>query len=84
MPDPEILWERRQEHYIARKLGYENGIGVRLFPEFTMARLRMVRERLQSGAHPIEAIKFSDTQMRELKSKYIDMELARMWNPNIE
>jgi len=84
MPDPEIIWERRQEHYIAKKMGYEIGIGVRLFPEFTMARLRMVQERLRSGAHPIEAIKFSDTEMRELKLKYIDIELAKLWNPGIE
>ena len=82
MPDPQIVWEKDQEKYIAKKQGYKIGIGVRLFPEFTLARLELVRKRLRSGLHPVEASIFSDGELAELKAKYINPELAKIWNPN--
>lgn len=80
MPDPAIAWEKREDKYIAKKEEYEIGIGVRLFPEFTMARLEIVRKRLMAGVNPFKAIVFSDKEMDELKVKYVDADLARVWN----
>lgn len=70
IPDPKIFWIEDGTVYSAVRDGRVIGKGVRRFPEFTMARGSIVRERLLAGVDPYKAIEFSDAEMEELKMKH--------------
>jgi hypothetical protein len=72
--DPKISWVENGEHYSAVRDDKIVGVGVRVFPAFTMAQNAIVRERLLAGAHPLNAGDFTDEEMEELKRKYIPVE----------
>jgi hypothetical protein len=70
IPDPQIDWIEDGDVYSAVRGGRIIGPGVRAFPEFTMARNGIVRERLLAGDDPFKAIEFSDERMEALKREY--------------
>lgn len=82
IPDPNIRWIERGDQLVPFKDGYEIGMGVRLFPEFSMAKMNIVKEKIVSGVNPLEAMFFSDIEIKELHSKYVDKEIAKKWNPD--
>jgi hypothetical protein len=69
--DPKISWVENGEHYSAVRDDKIVGVGVRVFPAFTMAQNAIVRERLLAGAHPLNAGDFTDEEMEELKRKFL-------------
>jgi hypothetical protein len=71
IPDPKIEWIENGDIYSAIRDGRPIGIGVRVFPKFTMAQNAIVRERLLGGCDPLKAGDFSDEEMEELKRQYI-------------
>lgn len=71
IPDPRITWIEDGQHYSAVRDGKVIGVGVRVFPAFTMAQGAVVQERLLSGINPLTAGNFTDEEMDELKRKYI-------------
>lgn len=71
IPDPKIGWVEDGEHYSAIRNGKIVGVGVRVYPAFTMALNAIVRGRLLKGGNPFEAGDFTDEEFEELKRKYI-------------
>jgi hypothetical protein len=71
IPDKKIEWRKLDSGYAAFRDGQEVGIGIRAFPEFTMARIVLVKERLLSGMKPMEAMNLSPESLQELHRKYV-------------
>jgi hypothetical protein len=83
IPDHNIKWDEVAGEYIPTKNGQVIKYGVRLFPEFTMARIAVVRERINAGIDPRKAAELSIAEIDEMKRKFTNIELARRWNPEI-
>ena len=66
-----INWVEDGEHYSAIRNDKIVGVGVRVYPAFTMAQNAIVHERLLAGSNPFEVGDFTDEEMEELKRKYI-------------
>jgi hypothetical protein len=71
IPDSKISWIEDGDVYSAIRDGRKIELGVRVFPEFTMAQCAILRERLLSGIDPRKAANFSNEEMEELKRRYI-------------
>jgi hypothetical protein len=71
IPDSKISWIEDGDVYSAIRDGRKIELGVRVFPEFTMAQCAILRERLLSGIDPRKVVNFSKEEMEELKRCYI-------------
>lgn len=74
VPDASIEWVDNGDVKIPTHKGMSIGIGVRRFPEFTLARTTIVRNRILAGTHPYEAMQFSNEEMNRLKVEHIPLE----------
>ncbi|MFO0991881.1 MAG: hypothetical protein U1E67_08130 [Hyphomicrobiales bacterium] len=91
IPDQKVSWRKDIDGYVAIREGEVIGEWLRIFPEFTMARIAIIRERLLSGIDPIRAIDFGNDEFEVLKQRYIPREahdkyarLAKLKNPTAE
>jgi hypothetical protein len=75
VPDSEIEWLDDGDVWTATYRSQRLGTGIRRFPEFTLARTKIVRDRIQAGVHPYQAMQFTDEEMEQLKREHIPAEM---------
>ncbi|KTE02517.1 hypothetical protein ATE68_06745 [Sphingopyxis sp. H038] len=74
IPDPKIEWIESDGQLAAKRNGQIIGLGIRRYPELTIAMHETMRVRLEQGMDPDRASEFSHEEREDMMRTYLSPE----------